>query len=95
MDAPVAWIAAALLLGVPAYAWLASGRRVYATWGFIILALSLPGALVMHERLTAWAAPPRPAVARRGVRLRPPRRRRAPDAPRPRAAAPRRVPRRW
>jgi predicted MPP superfamily phosphohydrolase len=57
MDAPVTWIALALLLGVPAYAWIVSGRRVYATWGFIILALSLPGALVTHERLTAWASP--------------------------------------
>jgi predicted MPP superfamily phosphohydrolase len=57
MDVPVAWIAVAVLLGVPAYAWVVSGRRVYATWGFIILAVSLPGALVMHERLAAWTSP--------------------------------------
>jgi predicted MPP superfamily phosphohydrolase len=57
MDAPITWVALALLLGVPAYAWAVSGRRVYATWGFIILAISLPGMLVLHDRLTAWAAP--------------------------------------
>src|SRR5262245_8073748 len=57
MDAPVPWIALGLLLGVPGYAWVATGRRPYATWGFIILAVSLPGALIMHERLTAWASP--------------------------------------
>jgi hypothetical protein len=55
MDATVVYIAGALLLGVPAYAWVTSGRRVYATWGFIILALSFPGALVMHARLVSWA----------------------------------------
>lgn len=54
MSTAVFWIALAMLLGVPAYAWLVSGRRVYATWGFIILAASLPGALVVHERLAAW-----------------------------------------
>jgi predicted MPP superfamily phosphohydrolase len=58
MEAPVASIALAMVLGVPAYAWLVSGRRVYATWGFVILAASLPGALVMHDRLTGWAEPP-------------------------------------
>lgn len=57
MAVSLPWIALALLLGVPAYAWIVSGQRVYATWGFIILALSLPGALVMHERLTAWSSP--------------------------------------
>ncbi len=58
MESPFAWIALALLVGVPAYARVVSGRRVYATWGFIILALSLPGALVLHDRLTAWVAQP-------------------------------------
>jgi predicted MPP superfamily phosphohydrolase len=57
MDVTVDWIAGAMFLGVPAYAWITSGRRVYATWGFIILALSLPGALAMHDRLAAWASP--------------------------------------
>ncbi len=57
MDVAVPALSLALLVGVPVYAWLASGRRAYATWGFIILALSLPGALVMHGRLTAWAGP--------------------------------------
>jgi uncharacterized protein len=57
MDVSLTWIALALLLGVPAYAWIVSGRRVYAAWGFIILALSLPGSLVMHERLATWASP--------------------------------------
>jgi predicted MPP superfamily phosphohydrolase len=57
MDVSLTWIALALLLGVPAYAWIVSGRRVYATWGFIILALSLPGSLVMHERLATWVSP--------------------------------------
>ncbi len=57
MDALVTWIAVALLAGVPGYAWIASGRRAYATFGLIILSVSLPGALVMHDRLAAWAAP--------------------------------------
>src|SRR4029453_13762753 len=57
MDALVTCITLALLVGVPAYAWIASGRRVYATFGLVILALSLPGALAMHDRLTGWAAP--------------------------------------
>src|SRR4030095_5690483 len=57
MDVSLTWIALALLLGVPAYAWIVSGRRVYAGWGFITLALSLPGSLVVHERLATWASP--------------------------------------
>src|SRR5262245_40181198 len=57
MDALVPSLGLALLAGVPAYAWIASGRRVYATWGLIILAVSLPGAIAMHDRLVAWAAP--------------------------------------
>jgi len=58
MDALVPSLGLALLAGVPTYAWIASGRRVYATFGLIILAVSLPGALAMHDRLVAWAAPP-------------------------------------
>src|SRR4029453_16040022 len=57
MDALVPSLGLALLAAVPAFAWIASGRRVYATWGFIILALSLPGSLVMNERLATWASP--------------------------------------
>src|SRR5262245_20744079 len=55
MDA-LPWIALAVLVGVPAYAWSVRGRG-YATFGFVILAIALPGALVMHHRLTEWAAP--------------------------------------
>jgi len=58
MDAPIVPLALAILLGVPAYAWLASGRRAYATWGFVILGVALPGALLLHDRLIGWTAPP-------------------------------------
>jgi predicted MPP superfamily phosphohydrolase len=45
------WVlAAATLAGVPAYAWRVRGRA-YATFGFVVLAISLPGALAMHARL--------------------------------------------
>ena len=43
-------LAAATLLGVPAYSWRVRGRP-YATFGFVILAISLPGAVLMHARL--------------------------------------------
>jgi predicted MPP superfamily phosphohydrolase len=43
-------LAAATLLGVPAYAWGIRGRS-YATFGFVVLAIALPGAVVMHARL--------------------------------------------
>src|SRR5262245_61891454 len=56
MNATLLWIALAVLAGVPAYAWAVRGR-VYATFGFIILAIALPGALVLHQRLAAWVSP--------------------------------------
>jgi predicted MPP superfamily phosphohydrolase len=49
-------LAVATLLGVPLYAGYARGR-VYAIFGFSILALSLPGAWVSQTRLVEWAAP--------------------------------------
>lgn len=50
-------LALAALAGVPLYAWIVRGRT-YAIFGFVILALSLPGALVAHARLRAWLPPP-------------------------------------
>jgi uncharacterized protein len=44
------------LIAVPLYAGSVRGRA-YALFGFVILLLSLPGAIVMHERLLAWLAP--------------------------------------
>jgi predicted MPP superfamily phosphohydrolase len=45
------WLLALVtLLGVPAYAWRVRGRS-YATFGFVILAIALPGAVAMHARL--------------------------------------------
>ncbi len=49
-------LAATTLIGVPLYAGSVRGRA-YALFGFVILLLSLPGAIVMHERLLAWFAP--------------------------------------
>jgi hypothetical protein len=43
-------LAAATLLGVPLYAWRVRGRA-YATFGFVVLAIALPGALAMHARV--------------------------------------------
>jgi hypothetical protein len=43
----------AALVAVPLYAWRGRGRG-YAIFGFVVLALSLPGALAMHARLRAW-----------------------------------------
>jgi uncharacterized protein len=47
-------------LGVPLYAWLVRGR-VYGIFAAVILAIALPGAVVMHPRYLAlapvWAAP--------------------------------------
>ena len=54
MSAPFLWIALAVLVGVPAYAWAVRGRA-YATFGFVILAIALAGALPLHQRLAAWA----------------------------------------
>jgi len=48
------WALAALtLVGVPLYAWRARGRT-YATFAFMILSLSLPGAVIMHGRFLGW-----------------------------------------
>lgn len=49
-------LAAATLLGVPAYAWSVRGRA-YATFGFVVLLISLPGAVVMHSRLRVLFGP--------------------------------------
>jgi predicted MPP superfamily phosphohydrolase len=49
-------LALASLIGLPLYAGSLRGRA-YALFGFIVLLLSLPGAIVMHERLLAWLAP--------------------------------------
>ena len=43
-------LAAATLIGVPTYAWRVRGRG-YATYGLVILAVALPGAVLMHSRL--------------------------------------------
>jgi predicted MPP superfamily phosphohydrolase len=40
------------LIGVPLYAWRVRGRA-YAIFGLVVLAIALPGALVMHTRLVA------------------------------------------
>ena len=47
-------LAAATLVCVPAYAWFTRGRN-YAIFGGIVLGLSVPGALVVHARVTGWA----------------------------------------
>ena len=49
-------LAATSLIGVPLYAGSVRGRA-YALFGLVILLLSLPGAIVMHERLLTWLAP--------------------------------------
>jgi hypothetical protein len=56
MDDAFLWIALAVLAGVPAYAWAVRGRG-YATFGFVILAIALAGAVALHQRLTTWAPP--------------------------------------
>jgi len=56
MDDPFLWIALAVLAGVPAYAWAVRGRG-YATFGFVILAIALAGAVALHQRLVTWAPP--------------------------------------
>jgi predicted MPP superfamily phosphohydrolase len=49
-------VAAATLLGVPAYAWRVRGRS-YATFGFVILAIAVPGAVMMNARLRVLFGP--------------------------------------
>jgi uncharacterized protein len=56
MDDPFLWIALAVLAGVPAYAWAVRGRG-YATFGFVILAIALAGAVALQQRLATWAPP--------------------------------------
>lgn len=46
-------ITAAIAIGLPLYAWRARGRP-YAIFTGVLLALSLPGALLMHARMGAW-----------------------------------------
>ncbi|MBM4267834.1 MAG: phosphodiesterase [Deltaproteobacteria bacterium] len=45
-------VAFATLILVPLYAWIVRGRG-YAIFGFVLLAISLPGALTLHARLDA------------------------------------------
>lgn len=53
----LAWtLAAATLVGLPAYAWRVRGRP-YATFVFVVLAIALPGACVTHGRLRALVGP--------------------------------------
>lgn len=47
-----------VLAGIPAYVRLVRGR-VFATWGFVILVLSMPGLLAAHRHLAAWVSPDR------------------------------------
>jgi hypothetical protein len=49
-------LALGTLLGVPLYAWRVRGRD-YGIWGLIILAVALPGSLLLHQRLVALAPP--------------------------------------
>jgi uncharacterized protein len=49
-------LAAATLVGLPTYAWRVRGRA-YATFGLVILAVSLPGAVLMHARLRVLLGP--------------------------------------
>ncbi len=46
-------LAATSLVGVPLYAGSVRGRA-YAIFGFVVLLISLPGAVVMHGRLLTW-----------------------------------------
>ena len=47
-------IAAATAIGIPLYAWRVRGRT-YATFSAVLLALSLPGAILMEARLSQLA----------------------------------------
>jgi hypothetical protein len=49
-------LALTTLIGVPLYAWRVRGRA-YAIFGFIVLAIALPGALIMHPRLVSLLPP--------------------------------------
>jgi len=54
------WTVGALALGaavaLPLHAWRVRGRE-YALFGLVVLALSLPGIVLLHARLTSWARP--------------------------------------
>ena len=50
-------LAAATAIGVPLYAWHARGR-IYAIFSAVMLAISLPGLIVLHARLTSWLGEP-------------------------------------
>jgi len=52
----VSALALAAIVGLPLHAWRVRGRE-YAIFGLVILLLSLPGTLLLHARLTAWAPP--------------------------------------
>jgi hypothetical protein len=65
------WSLASLaLLGLPLYSWRVRGRG-YAIFVFVVLALSLPGALITHARLAAlaptWTRAPLDAAFAYGV----------------------------
>jgi predicted MPP superfamily phosphohydrolase len=49
-------LALTTLIGVPLYAWRIRGRA-YAIFGLVVLAIALPGALVLHPRLVALLPP--------------------------------------
>ena len=49
-------LALGTLLGVPLYAWRVRGRA-YGIYGAVVLAVALPGALILHHRLVALAPP--------------------------------------
>ena len=49
-------LALTTLIGVPLYAWHVRGRA-YAIFGLVILAIALPGALLMHPRLVELLPP--------------------------------------
>lgn len=49
-------LAAVTLVGVPLYAWRVRGRS-YGVFALVILALSLPGAVLMHGRFREWLSP--------------------------------------
>jgi predicted MPP superfamily phosphohydrolase len=49
-------LALTTLVGVPLYAWRIRGRA-YAIFGLVVLAIALPGALILHPRLVALLPP--------------------------------------
>jgi len=49
-------LAATVLVVVPLAAWVRRGRG-YAVFALVVLAVALPGAVVMHSRLVGWAPP--------------------------------------